>query len=705
MYDDYDAVYHVLLHAPARHLRAYANVSHAFRAAAMRCTVHWALAAASLNKGQLVAIVRAVTFGSNVFLTGGAGVGKTFCSRVIVDMLRTLILLHEGGCDVLLHRLIDTASGGLEPQRATIADMLHRERGRDDGSAAVVVVAPTGTAARMLGGSTLHTQFGIRVCDEVEQQRSVHPEESELAVEDDVFRPRPPSKRAEDRLCAFTTRHSRERKPLLKVLVIDEVSMVRCDLIDTLERDGRFFSRSTRDGDVQIIAIGDWFQLSPVAPDASGEREDEAKVFAFESDGWRLAAFVTAELTQVMRQDTGEARFVEILNRMRLGVLTMQDTRYLSDAVLNLEDEDDDATDATDAPSPVEKKGKAPIALFHRVRARDEHNQKRLEELEAPMLYLEAHDSVHVQCNVAKENLVWTTDPGRSIDLRRIVETHGAYAYDSAHGTHTSPYVKKGYIANGIERHMAVPPRGSQHSIAIKVGCRLMCTRNLFAEDMSTIRVANGSTGTLLDVVWTPVSYRCARNAEDGAGTQPTISALVVRWDAFDDEPAFVMTVERHRFRRRSTMTDRQIGLMYATAAHNKLRIDSNVDDVYEASVVYERLQFPVCVCYAKNIHQSQGSTITTRVDMDLVHVTYSVGHNRFEAPYGLVYTALSRIKSIRQLRFLAQLDQSATRNDRRLRNAHIMPSHVRAHPKALAYYEEHPPRALPEWFTREFGA
>ena len=56
MYDDYDAAYHVLMHAPARHLRAYANVNHAFRAAAL----YGALGASFLPAQLLPASAQAV---------------------------------------------------------------------------------------------------------------------------------------------------------------------------------------------------------------------------------------------------------------------------------------------------------------------------------------------------------------------------------------------------------------------------------------------------------------------------------------------------------------------------------------------------------------------------------------------------------------------------------------------------------------------
>lgn len=159
----------------------------------------------------------------------------------------------------------------------------------------VVVSAPTGVAAVNAGGVTLHSLF----------QLPFGPYLGEQAAQ-----------RRHDRF-------SRAKLALLRamdVLVIDEISMVRADMLDAVDA----VLRRQRDplrpfGGVQLLLIGDLRQLPPVArPDEWALLSERyATPYFFESHALREAGFETVELTTVYRQS--DAGFVALLNAIRSG--------------------------------------------------------------------------------------------------------------------------------------------------------------------------------------------------------------------------------------------------------------------------------------------------------------------------------------------------------------------------------------------------
>lgn len=158
----------------------------------------------------------------------------------------------------------------------------------------VVVVAPTGIAAINAGGVTIHSFF----------QLPLHP-----------FIP---GAKLESKF-AF----SKEKRSIIKtmdVLVIDEISMVRSDLLDAVDSVlRRFRNRFKPFGGVQLLMIGDLQQLTPVITD------EEFQLLApyyptpyfFGSRALSQIDYVTIELKQVYRQQDEE--FISILNSVRSG--------------------------------------------------------------------------------------------------------------------------------------------------------------------------------------------------------------------------------------------------------------------------------------------------------------------------------------------------------------------------------------------------
>lgn len=166
----------------------------------------------------------------------------------------------------------------------------------------MMVTASTGIAAINAGGVTLHSLFGIP-----------------LGVNDPMAPLK--GKMYADKIELFKS---------LDVLVIDEISMVRPDTIDYIDRKLRLYRMTDEAfGGVQVVMFGDLYQLPPVL------KKDEKDVllqfyrgpYFFYSHIFRSCGFRVIELNHVFRQT--EQRFVEILNNIRCYKMTQRDINDL----------------------------------------------------------------------------------------------------------------------------------------------------------------------------------------------------------------------------------------------------------------------------------------------------------------------------------------------------------------------------------------
>ena len=161
----------------------------------------------------------------------------------------------------------------------------------------IIVAAPTGVAAINAGGVTLHSLFQL------------------------PFHPFLPTTAAKSELLS-KIRYNKQRLQLLRkmeVLMIDEVSMVRCDVmdaIDTILRSVRY-QHQVPFGGVQLVFIGDLFQLPPVAKNQEWGilQEYYQSTFFFDSMVIKEQMPLLIELNKIYRQK--EQSFVELLNKVR----------------------------------------------------------------------------------------------------------------------------------------------------------------------------------------------------------------------------------------------------------------------------------------------------------------------------------------------------------------------------------------------------
>ena len=162
------------------------------------------------------------------------------------------------------------------------------------------VVAPTGVAAINAGGVTIHSFFQLPFDPYL-------PDIKELVTEYQM-----PDK------YKSLSKNKQNIIRTLELLIIDEVSMVRADLLDAIDMTLRRVRRSSRPfGGVQLLLIGDVHQLSPVVTET--ERPYMERVYPspyfFASKALQQINYVTIELTRVYRQQ--DAAFVDLLNHVR----------------------------------------------------------------------------------------------------------------------------------------------------------------------------------------------------------------------------------------------------------------------------------------------------------------------------------------------------------------------------------------------------
>lgn len=156
----------------------------------------------------------------------------------------------------------------------------------------VVVCAPTGIAAINIGGVTIHRAFGLSPKPLIEAPKAI------------------PSilKKAD-------------------ILLIDEISFCRLDLFDYISKVLFALNKIRRkngENDIQVIVVGDFFQLPPVLIPKDREILEKYKyghnlrnAFAFQSEYWSMYRFVSIQLDEVVRQSDNE--FIANLNGMRHG--------------------------------------------------------------------------------------------------------------------------------------------------------------------------------------------------------------------------------------------------------------------------------------------------------------------------------------------------------------------------------------------------
>lgn len=182
-----------------------------------------------------------------------------------------------------------------------------------------IVLAPTGVAALNAGGVTIHSQFLFPFG---------------TYIPDAKFEDQSGFRYFNDYLLARKHPLNNVRKQVLKqidLLVIDEISMVRADLLDAVDyRLRRVKGNSLPFGGIQLLLIGDLFQLSPVVRNSEWQilKNYYESPHFFSSLALKKSGFHAIELSKVYRQEDQE--FVSFLNKLRSEGLTAKDIDFIN---------------------------------------------------------------------------------------------------------------------------------------------------------------------------------------------------------------------------------------------------------------------------------------------------------------------------------------------------------------------------------------
>lgn len=226
----------------------------------------------------------------------------------------------------------------------------------------MVVVAPTGVAAINAGGATMHSFFQL------------------------PFIPFIPEKKYSEKNVEFVDRYSliknirfsKEKIDLLReldLLIIDEVSMLRADMLDAIDEILRHYRdrRKMAFGGVQVLFIGDLFQLPPVVSDNEWKimQEHYQSPFFFSASVLEQNPPLHIELKKIYRQS--DEKFIHLLNNIRNNEMTDTDFNVLDERYKN---------------TSTEVKPGCITLTTHNYMA-DEINQRELKKLEEKKFYFE----------------------------------------------------------------------------------------------------------------------------------------------------------------------------------------------------------------------------------------------------------------------------------------------------------------------------
>lgn len=256
----------------------------------------------------------------NIFLTGKAGTGKT----------------------TLLHKIINTCYKN------------------------TVVVAPTGIAALNAGGVTIHSMFQLPFA-------SFLPTLSNPPIVNEFLR-------FENRfsLRKHFQMHKNKQQVIrnMELLIIDEVSMLRADVLDAMDYMLQFIRKDKRPfGGVQVLFIGDLLQLPPVVKQEEWEvlKHYYKGMYFFQSEVITQNPLLYVELETIYRQT--DKLFISILNHLRENQLTSEDIKQLEKYV---------------QPDFPKKHLKDYITLTTHNAKADAMNQREMSKLTSPLFSYEA---------------------------------------------------------------------------------------------------------------------------------------------------------------------------------------------------------------------------------------------------------------------------------------------------------------------------
>lgn len=225
-----------------------------------------------------------------------------------------------------------------------------------------IVLAPTGIAAINAGGQTIHSFFGLDF---------------------GVLGPGDIGTMNTNKIAIV--RH-------IDTIIIDEVSMVRCDIMDAIDRTLRFYRKNSAPfGGLQMVFVGDMFQLEPVVTPADREILENiyhsSSFFFYKSAVIQRYGLPKIEFLKIYRQS--DPVFIELLEHVRTGTVSYRDLLRINSRVV----------------APGEGNQKLKVTLTCTKKAAQFINEERLEQLDGDLMIYEAeHTGDSRRCQDAAED-------------------------------------------------------------------------------------------------------------------------------------------------------------------------------------------------------------------------------------------------------------------------------------------------------------
>lgn len=222
----------------------------------------------------------------------------------------------------------------------------------------VTLTATTGIASGNIGGTTIHAWSGIQ------QLQIPFPKILWECKRDNIL--------------------------TCNLLVVDEVSMLSAFMLEYLDKLFKMVRKNNYPfGGIQVIFIGDFLQLPPVATSEEIKIYPAKGQYCFESNVWNELNLKTIYLSKIYRQN--DVKFCNILNNFRRGCLTHRDINEIKNRYIN--------------PNLVENK----LHLYSRKAQVDNYNKQQLDKIEAKEFYYEAQDKIDSKLakNSKTKKILW----------------------------------------------------------------------------------------------------------------------------------------------------------------------------------------------------------------------------------------------------------------------------------------------------------
>lgn len=481
----------------------------------------------------------------------------------------------------------------------------------------VVVVAPTGVAALNVRGQTIHGFFKFKIGMTVHDVKKITAE-----IDQKMYKK-------------------------IDMLIIDEISMVRADMFDCIDR---FLRLNGKDhtlpfGGVQIVVIGDLFQLPPVVGPGEGyifETKYESPYF-FDAPAYKQGNFQVIELTQVYRQQ--DPVFIDILDKIRTGEADMQHVEYINRMCLEIDGKKVTMTDVQTADVVIED------SLY----VNDEGIPIDDEERDEEGNIVVKHNMKSAGSGIATSPSVNTnSDPRENSEKNKLIQD-----------------LKKQFDLNGI-KGISFGVKTTTTSVStsadisdaasIKKLTVYLVTTNALADKINTEK---------LEEIKTPSkTYKGALVGRFEQKNAPAPEQLVLKLGAqvmtLKNDPSGkwvngdIGTVEKLldasvRIRFEDGRVEEVIGDTWEMVRYEY----DELHDQLDSEVVGKYTQIPIKLAWAVTIHKSQGKTFDTAI-IDFGRGTFA---------HGQAYVALSRVRSLQGITLKNPLRAQDVRIDERIRD------------------------------------